>query len=210
VKKSVFLALVAIVLSACSSAPELRAPADYPRLSVKADEENTLAFAEPKAQFGKYRKVYFAPVKIQALDRDSMKEVDPAEAKAIAALAEKTFRESLARYYPLADRPAEDVLTLRFRIIDLKPTDAAQAVMLVPPFALINLVSSKGAFTGSITLAGEFFEGNASRPSAAFVAFRSRPGVDAASAFGKWTAVEKVIANGAERLATDLNNTRQR
>ena len=145
------LALVSIAfafgLTACSSAPELRAPADYPRLSVKADEENTLSFAEPTAQFGKFKKIYFAPVRIQASDHDSMKDVDPAEAKAVAAYANKAFRQSLSKHYQLADQQAADVLTIRFRIIDLKPTDAAQAVMLVPPFALINLVSSKGAFT---------------------------------------------------------------
>ena len=197
-----------LLLGACSNTSELRAPADYPRMSVKADEENTLVFTAPDAQFGKYRKVHVAPVRIQTGKGDTMKDIAPEEARAIAAYAEKTFRQALAKDFQVVDHPAADVLTLRFRIIDLEPTNAAQAVMLVPPFALINLASSKGAFTGSITLAGEFFEGNTRQPSAAFVAFRSRPGVDAVSAFGRWTAVEKVIDKGAERLANDLLNAR--
>lgn len=138
-----------------------------------------------------------------------MKDVAPAEANAIAGYAEKSFTTALGKYYQLVEQPATDVLTICFRIIDVKPTDLAQAMMLVPPFAMINLMSSKGAFTGSITLAGEFYEGTASKPSAAFLAFRSRPGVDAESAFGKWTAVEKVIDNGAARLTNDLNRSRQ-
>jgi len=32
-----------------------------------------------------------------------------------------------------------------------------------------------------------------------------KPGIDAASAFGRWSAAEKVLENAAERLATDLD-----
>lgn len=206
---SIMLSLVGtLLLGACSNTTELRAPADYPHLSVKADEENTLVFTAPDAQFGKYRKVHVASVRIQTGKGNTTTDLAPEEARGIAAYAEKAFRQALAKDFRVVDQPAADVLTLRFRVIDLEPTSAAQAAMMVPPFALINLMSSKGAFMGSITLAGEFFEGNALRPAAAFVAFRSRPGIDAASAFGKWTAVEKIIDKGAERLATDLLNAR--
>ena len=78
-------------------------------------------------------------------------------------------------------------------------------VMMVPPFALINMVSPKGLFIGSVTVGGELYEGLAREPSVAFVATRSRPGIDAASAFGRWSAAEKVLENAAERLATDLD-----
>lgn len=206
---SIMLGVVGVLfLGACSNTAELRAPADYPRLSVKSDEENTLVFTAPDAQFGKFRKVHVGPVRIQTGKGDAMTDVAPEEAQAIATYAGKAFRQALAKDFQVVNQPGADVLSLRFRIIDLEPTKAAQAVMLVPPFALINLASSKGAFTGSITLAGEFYEGNAQRPSAAFVAFRSRPGVDAVAAFGRWTAVEKVIDKGAERLASDLANAR--
>lgn len=206
---SIVLACVcSLFVVGCSSTAELRAPADYPRLNVKADEENTLVFTAPDAQFGKYRKVHVAAVRIQTGKGNTTTDITPEEARGIAAYAEKAFRQALAKNFQVVSQPAADVLTLRFRVIDLEPTSAAQAAMMVPPFALINLVSSKGAFMGSITLAGEFFEGNALRPAAAFVAFRSRPGVDAASAFGRWTAVEKIIDQGAERLAADLINAR--
>lgn len=32
-----------------------------------------------------------------------------------------------------------------------------------------------------------------------------KPGIDAASAFGRWSAAEKVLEYAAERLATDLD-----
>lgn len=80
--------------------------------------------------------------------------------------------------------------------------------MMVPPFAMINMLSPKGLFLGSITLAGELYEGSAKEPSVAFVATRSRPGVDASVAFSRWAVAEKIIDNAAERLASDLESER--
>jgi hypothetical protein len=67
------------------------------------------------------------------------------------------------------------------------------------------MVSLKGLFIGLVSVGGELYDGRASAPSVAVVAARSRPGIDAASAFGRWSAAEKVLGNAAERLATDLD-----
>jgi hypothetical protein len=54
----------ALVLVGCSTTT-LKAPADYPKLSVKADESNTLVFAKPDLRLGQYSKAYIAPVLVQ-------------------------------------------------------------------------------------------------------------------------------------------------
>lgn len=200
------LAALALTLGACAGSPPLRAPADYPKLTVKADEPNTLIFTKPGLDLSRFSTVFVAPVATEIRSETSSSEVSDAEAQRIALYAEKTLKEQLARKkMTLVAEPGPDVLSVRFRIIGLSPTSSAQVAMMVPPFALINMLSPKGVFMGSITVGGELYEGLATEPSVAFVATRSRPGVDAASAFGRWAAAEKVLDNAAERLATDLS-----
>lgn len=194
-----------VILSGCTST-SIRIPDDYPRLILKADEANTLVFTKNNLQLGKYTKVYVAPVLIQIGNAQGTKDVSDAEANKLARFAELRLKEHLGKRMTLVNSPAADVLSVRFRILDLEPTSKAQIAMLVPPFAMVNMLSPKGAFLGSITLAGELYEGNAREPSVAFVGSRSRPGVDASVAFQRWAVAEKIIDNAAERLANDLGD----
>ena len=130
------------------------------------------------------------------------------ETAELTAYVDERLRQSLAKSFEIVDTPAHDVLRIRFSIVGAEPTKKAQMVMMVPPFAMVNMVSPKGAFTGSVTLAGEFFDGSEQEASAAFVAYGSRPGVDASVAFRRWDAAKKVIDNVAERLASDLEALR--
>jgi hypothetical protein len=179
-------------------------PEGFPRLTVDPNDESTLVFAKPGLDLGGYRRVFIEPVRMLSTVASETSEVKSAEALEIAQFTGKQFAEALGKQFEIVAKPGVGVLRLRFTITDLQPTSAAQVVMMVPPFAMVNMVSPKGAFVGSITLAGEFFEGTATDPSVAFVAYRSRPGIDATVAFGRWTAAKKVISNAAERLANDL------
>jgi hypothetical protein len=204
--KTILLVIAAgIILTGCSST-SIRVPDDYPRLNLKADEANTLLFTKKNLQLGKYTKAYVAPVLIQIGNDKGSKDVSDVEANELARLAELRLKENLGKRMTLVNAPAADVLSVRFRILDLEPTSKAQIAMLVPPFAMINMLSPKGAFLGSITLAGELYEGNAREPSVAFVGSRTRPGVDATVAFQRWAVAEKIIDTAAERLANDLLN----
>lgn len=204
-------AAIALVLSGCGKNPELiKVPNDYPTLTVSADESNTLLFTKPDMQLAKYSKVYIAPVKIQIIDNNEMAQSLDKEALALAGYADKVIHEELSKIMEIAPAPATDVLTMEFRITELKPTNMLQIAMMVPPFATINLVSPEGAFMGSITLTGQLFEGLAKEPSVAFATNRSRPGVDAISAFGKWTAAKVVLDNAAKRLAKDFSKLQKR
>ncbi|WP_295002334.1 DUF3313 family protein [uncultured Dechloromonas sp.] len=196
-----------IALAGCSSTT-LKAPADYPQLNVKADEPNTLLFSKQNLNLGKYTKAYVAPVLVQISNEQGTKDVSDDESSKLARYAEQRLKKTLGTGMTLVNEPAADVLSVRFRILDLEPTSKAQLAMLVPPFALVNMLSPKGAFLGSITLAGELYEGAANEPSVAFVATRSRPGVDATVAFGRWAVAEKIIDNASERLADDLASER--
>lgn len=198
------IAMIALVLAGCSSNSTLKPPAGYPKLVVSADEPNTLVFVKPGLDLSGYRKIWIEPVRVRAQGLAEA-EVKDAEAQELAAYTREAFTRALAKRFEVASAAAPDVLRIRLTITDLQPTGAAQAIMMVPPFSMVNMVSPKGAFLGSITLGGEFFEGDATPASLAFLAYRSRPGIDATVAFGRWTAVRKVVDNAAERLARDLS-----
>jgi hypothetical protein len=198
------IALLGILAIAGCSSPRLIAPEGFPRMTVDPNDESTLVFAKPGLDLGGYRRVFIEPVRMLSTVASDTSEVKSAEALEIAQFAGKQFADTLGKQFEIVAKPGAGVLRLRFTITDLQPTSAAQVVMMVPPFAMVNMVSPKGAFLGSITLAGEFFEETATDPSVAFVAYRSRPGIDATVAFGRWTVAKKVISNAAERLANDL------
>ncbi len=202
-KTTLTVVALGIALAGCSTT-NLKAPDNYPQMTVKADEANTLVFARPGLELGQYARAYIAPVQVQISDEQGVKDVTDIEAQQLAAYTQQRLKEQMARRLMLVDAPGPDVLTVRFRITGLEPTSKAQVAMMVPPFAMINMLSPKGLFMGSITLAGELYEGLAKEPSVAFIAMRSRPGVDATVAFGRWAVAEKVIDNAAERLADDL------
>jgi hypothetical protein len=208
--KAILFSVVAGTILAGCSAASIRVPDDYPQLILKADEANTLVFARQHLQLGQYKKAYVAPVLVQIGNEQGTRDVSDAEASKLARYAELRLKENLGKRMTLVNAPATDVLSVRFRILDLEPTSKAQIAMFVPPFAMINMLSPKGAFIGSITLAGELYEGDAREPSVAFVGTRSRPGVDATVAFQRWAVAERIIDNAAERLAGDLENESMR
>jgi hypothetical protein len=205
----VLLPLSVLVLAGCAVKPPSQAPEDYPVLSVSADEPNTLLFTAPDMNLGAFDRIHVAPVVVVVRSNDETTKVTTDEARRIGVHAETTLREQLGKHFELVDKPAADALGVYFRITDLEPTNAAQVVMMMPPFSIVNMFSPKGAFLGSITISGEIYEGLAEQPSVAFLATRSRPGIDASAAFGRWTVAEKVLDRAAERLATDLDEERR-
>ncbi|APC19675.1 hypothetical protein BLL42_28355 (plasmid) [Pseudomonas frederiksbergensis] len=196
-------------LSGCAPT-KIAIPDDYPQLKASADERDTLIYVKENANLGNYNKFYVAPIVIESDGVGSSNSITKEEAIEIAHYAENRLQLSLGEKLTLAPRPAPGVLSIHFRIIALTPTSKAQIVMMVPPFALVNLLSSKGLFLGSITLAGEVFEGMALEPSVAFVGTRSRPGADATVAFSRLAVAEKIIDQAAVRLAVDLEKARSR
>lgn len=193
------------LLAACAGRSQDFVPEDYPELYVSPDDGKTLLFTRPDLDLGRYRRIFLDATVVGSQDDGGERSSKDVDALEIAAYADRRFREALeAESFELVEERGEDVLRMQFRILDVKPTSKAQIAMMVPPFAMVNLVSPKGAFTGSIVLAGEFHEGLDEKPSVAFVAYGSRPGVDATVAFRPWDAAKKVIDNAAVRLARDL------
>jgi hypothetical protein len=208
-KRHVPFPLLVLVLAGCAVQPPSQAPDDYPVLSVSADEPNTLLFTHPDMNLGAFDRIHVAPVVVVIRSGDQTTKVTTDEARRIGVRAETALKEQLGKHFELVDKPAADALGVYFRITDLEPTSAAQVVMMMPPFATVNMSSPEGAFLGSITISGEIYEGLADQPSVAFLATRSRPDIDASAAFGRWTVAEKVLDRAAERLATDLDEERR-
>jgi hypothetical protein len=195
---AIVLVAAAALLSGC--APKLQTPEGFPNLYVSPDDDDVLVFAKPDLDFGRYRKIHLEPTRARLPGGAPA----PEGARELATYVDSKLRENLRQSFEIVDAPAADVLRIRFTIVSAEPTSKAQLVMMVPPFALVNMVSPKGAFTGSVTLGGEFFEGRSDEASAAFVAYGSRPGADATVAFREWDAAKKVIDRVATKLARDL------
>ena len=205
IMRSLLCGLGVVTLAACS--PKLTTPEGFPALYVSPDNGNVLIFAKPDLDFSHYRKVLIEPTRVK-LPQEGTAAATEDETAQLAAYVDERLRQSLAKLFEIVDTPADDVLRIRFSIVGAEPTNKAQMVMMVPPFAMVNMVSPKGAFTGSVTLAGEFFDGSSQEASAAFVAYGSRPGIDATVAFRRWDAAKKVIDNVTEQLASDLEALR--
>jgi hypothetical protein len=197
-----------LLLAGCAS-PKLTAPSDYPKLYVSPDDSNVLLFTKPDLDLSGYRKILLEPTEIRTQDETGVHAPADAGASELATYVDKRLRDELSKSFELVDAPEPDVLRIRFRILDAKPTSKGQVAMMLPPFSMVNMVSPKGIFTGSVTIAGEFREGLAEDMSVAFVAYGTRPGIDASVAFRAWDAAKKVVDRIAVRLARDLEGLRQ-
>lgn len=206
--KALTAAACLFLLAGCAS-PKLTAPSDYPQLYVSPDDSNVLLFTRPDLDLSGYRRILLEPTEIRIQDETGVHAPIDAGASELAAYVDKRLREELSKSFELVEAPAPDVLRIRFRILDAKPTSKGQVAMMLPPFSMVNMVSPKGIFTGSITIAGEFREGLAEDMSVAFVAYGTRPGIDASVAFRAWDAAKKVVDRIAVRLARDLEGLRQ-
>lgn len=201
------ITMLGLLFALTGCAPKLTTPEGYPTLYVSPDNDNVLVFTKPGLDFSSYRKVMLEPTSVRLPPDIEGVDIEAVQ-RELATYVDSKLKEHLARSFQIVNEPAPDVLRIRFRIVGAEATSKAQLVMLVPPFSTVNMVSPKGAFTGSVTLAGEFFEGDAQEASAAFVAYGSRPGIDATVAFRRWDAAKKVIDKVAERLARDLEALR--
>ncbi|NHA14033.1 DUF3313 family protein [Thioalkalivibrio sp. XN279] len=204
------LPVLALGLSACAVKAPSQGAADYPVLTVSADEANTLLFTQPDMNLGRFDKIHVAPVMVVIKGDEKSTAVATDEARRIGIHAETALKQQLGRHFVLVEQPAADALGVYFRVTELEPTDAAQVAVTVPPFALVNMRSPEGPFLGSITISGEIYEGLAAQPSVAFLATRSHRDIDATSAFGRWTVAEGVLDKAAERLARDLDEERRK
>lgn len=198
----------AVFLAGCGK-PALVAPDDYPQLYVSPDNSNVLLFTRPDLDLSPYRKILLEPTEIRVQDETGVHDADESGAREVAAYADERLRAELSKSFELVDAAAPDVLRIRFRVLDAKPTSKGQVAMMLPPFSMVNMVSPKGIFTGSVTVAGEFREGLSDDLSVAFVAYGTRPGIDATVAFRAWDAAKKVVDRIATRLARDLEGLRQ-
>lgn len=206
-RRTITLTLVGLLLALAGCAPKLTTPEGYPTLYVSPDNDNVLVFAKPGLDFSSYRKIMLEPTEVRLPPDVEGVDIEALQ-KELATYVDGKLNEHLSRSFQIVDQPGPDVLRIRFRIVGAEATSKAQLVMMVPPFSMVNMVSPKGAFTGSVTLAGEFFEGDATEASAAFVAYGSRPGIDATVAFRRWDAAKKVIDKVTDRLARDLEALR--
>lgn len=201
-RSTISLMLSVLLLALVGCAPKLATPEGYPTLYVSPDNDNVLVFAKPGLDLSSYRRVMLEPTEGHLPDAEGI-DIEAVQ-KELANYVDAKLNEKLSRSFEIVANPAPDVLRIRFRIVGAEATSKAQLVMMVPPFSMVNMVSPKGAFTGSVTLAGEFLEGDSKEASAAFVAYGSRPGIDATVAFRRWDAAKKVIDKVTERLASDL------
>lgn len=207
-RRLIFLLPLALWLTACVGAPP-PAPEGYPTLTVAADESSTLLFTKPDMNLGAYSKIVIKPVIADFTAVESSMEVAAEDVDVLTSKAQEFLHEQLGKHFEIVDQPAADTLSVSLKIIHLQPTSAAQTVMFVPPFSLINMFSPKGLFTGVIAIAGELHEGLDPEPSVAFVAIRSRPGADVAAGIGRWSFAERVLEQSAKRLAEDLEKLRE-
>lgn len=208
------IALLAVALLGLSALagctkPGFVAPEGYPQLYVSPDNSNVLLFTRPNLDLSGFRKVLLEPTEIRIQDETGVHTAQDSGASELAAYVDTRLRAELSRSFELVDAPAPDVLRIRFRILDAQPTSKGQVAMMLPPFSMVNMVSPKGIFTGSVTIAGEFREGLADDMSVAFVAYGTRPGIDATVAFRPWDAAKKVIDRIAVRLGRDLEGLRK-
>ncbi|MBP8980820.1 MAG: DUF3313 domain-containing protein [Syntrophobacterales bacterium] len=132
-------AMILCLLAGCGP-PKVKSSgflSDYDRLRPAQKEEYVQYWEKPGVNWKRYTKLIIAPVQVRIVPTEPLVELKKGEAEELAARLHAALVKGLHDRYPVVDRPAADVMTIRPALTHLKPVspalNVASAVLLGVP-----------------------------------------------------------------------------
>jgi len=203
-----FTGAFCLLLAACASPPKMASGLEVSdRLEPVPKGTGAFIYVDKSHDFSPYRRLLIEPVVVYGAADHGFGDLPDAERARVAAFIDAQARAILARtQYPITTAPGPDVLRLRLTLVGMTASRAMLQGMtyVIPVGAALNLVKGasggSGTFMGSVTLAGEFYDGAAGNLLAGFVATRSPNALNVTALSSAYEAAEQ----GAVSLLEDL------
>jgi len=204
--------LAAALLTACGSKVKPYRDLDSSAvLKQKLDRTDTLIYKKPSADGKKYVKFLFEPVRIYHGPDDDFGNTSRADQETIAAFIDKEFKRVLKGKYEITDTSGPGVMRVRFTLVGMQVTRPALATAthLVPIGLATNIAKGaggmSGSFMGSVSLAGEFYDGQDNTLVYAFVTKRGPNAMDVTAMFTGLDAARHAVTDLAEKFLETID-----
>jgi hypothetical protein len=209
VKNAVFILLLSSIafISSCASNSRTYSGLDSSSLlQPSPDKPNTLLYKNMDIDFKKFTKFIVESVEIYNGTDADFNNVSLPDQKNVADFIRDEFTRVIKKNYKIVQQPGPDTLRLKFTLAGLELTRPllATATHIVPVGLALNLsksaVGMKGSFTGSVTLAGEFYASENNTLVYAFIAKRGPNAMDVTTILTGLDASKKAITEMAEKF----------
>jgi hypothetical protein len=183
----------------------------YP-LGVSDRDEGALVYRAPDLQVGNYTRGFFLdPVTIYSGSDAEFSGLDEGRRRELAQNLLDEFRKALSEKYLIAPAPGPGVIRLRLTLVDVAISRPALSTALrLTPFGFAMTLGRQaaglpGAMTGSVTFAGEIFDGGDGRLLGAFLTKQSPPALDITAGLGDLRAAQLGMRQGAESFRAAID-----
>lgn len=210
---SFMLLLSIIVLSAgCASGPKpVEGLESSSKLQASTKFPQALVYKKDGINVKKYVKFIFDPVEIYSGADAQFNNASESDKKVIADFVKSEFTRVVQGKYSIVDKPAPDVLRIKFTLAGIELTKPALATaMRVTPVGLaMNLGKSaagmSGSFMGSVTLSGEFYDSETNSLVFAFLTKRGPNAMDITTMMSGLDAAKKAVTEIADKFKENVD-----
>lgn len=179
------------------------------KLTPGTDEQASLRYVNPKAQWTQYTKAMIDPVSVfGSIER---KQLSQSDEQAIINYFQQTLRDHYGKNFQLVDQPGPGVLRVSVGLTDAEEsTPVLRNVSMIIPQAhmlsnLAYLATGKFPFVGKAQAEGKVTDSVSGEVLAAFVDKRLGGGSVATGFEGSWGDVKNAMDYWAEKSANKLS-----
>jgi len=176
------------------------------KLERNPDRRDTLVYKKYGVEGKKYGKFLFEPTQVYQGTDEDFYGAEPEDKQAMAAFVDAEFRRVLAGKYEIVAKPGPGVMRVKFTVVGMEVTSpvAATASHLIPLGLAVNVIKGvagmQGSYMGSVSLAGEFYDGESNDLLYAFVTKRGPNALNVTEMFTGLAAARSGVTDLAEKF----------
>lgn len=204
---------IAVLLCGCSSTKPKMTEGPESQVPLQASEEfpHSLIYKKPGVDYKQYTKFMIEPVVIYQGKDAQFKKVPEKDQQMIANFIQSEFTRALKQGYEVVDQPGPGVLRMKFTLAGIQLTQPALAAVthFTPIGMAMNLGRAaggmNGSFMGTVTLAGELYDGEDQTLVASFLTKRGPLAMDVTATLSGIEAAKKAVSDIADRFKATID-----
>ena len=204
---------LAVLLCGCSATKPKGTEGPESKVPLQASEEfpHSLIYKKPGVDYKKYTKFMIEPVEIYQGKDAQFKKVSESDKQMMAEFIRSEFTRALKQGYEIVDQPGPGVLRMKFTLAGVQLTQTALAAVthFTPIGMAMNLGRTasgmSGSFVGTVTMAGELYDGEDNTLVASFLTKRGPLAVDVTAQWTGLQASKKAVSDIADKFKATID-----
>lgn len=184
--------------------------ADYSILRTGGEEEGTLVYWNPDADFTAYDKVIIDPVTVWLGTESNLKDVAPPERQQLADSFHAAMAQELGKDFEIVTAPGPGTMRVRIALTDARSSNPTLDTIstYIPQVRLLQTAATMGSdtagFVGEASAEGEVIDAQTGKLLASGVDRRAGTKALGDSTFSSWGDAEKAFEAWAKQFSNNL------